>query len=121
MPDLNIKIGGHDFQMACSPGEEAALEAAANLLDQEAKDLNSNNQKLPESKMLLMISLIMADKLLNQDKSPANVGNSMSDHNITEHSTNSDRSPVLSKQSFNRLSELVTQAEAIANYIEEKT
>ena len=51
MPDLNIKIGGHDFQMACSPGEEAALEAAANLLDQEAKDLNSNNQKLPESKM----------------------------------------------------------------------
>ena len=37
MPDLNIKIGGYDFQMACSPGEEAALESAANLLDQEAK------------------------------------------------------------------------------------
>ena len=31
MPDLNIKIGGHEFQMACSPGEEAALEAASQL------------------------------------------------------------------------------------------
>ena len=107
--------------MACSPGEESALEAAANLLDQEAKDLNSNNQKLPESKMLLMISLIMADKLLNQDKSPENAENLMSDHNNTEHSKNSYRNPILSKQPFNRLSELVTQAEAIANYIEEKT
>jgi cell division protein ZapA (FtsZ GTPase activity inhibitor) len=36
--------------MACSPGEEAALEAAANLLDQEAKDLNSNNQKITRIK-----------------------------------------------------------------------
>ena len=27
--------------MACSPGEEAALESAANLLDQEAKKLSA--------------------------------------------------------------------------------
>ena len=107
MPDLNIKIGGYDFQMACSPGEEAALESAANLLDQEAKKLSSNNQKLSESKMLLIISLIMADEVINQAKN-------------SKTSINSNSSSSISEESFNRLTELITQAEVIASDIEEK-
>ena len=49
MPDLNFKIGGHEFQMACSPGEEAALEAAANLLDQEEAFITYSRTSLVSS------------------------------------------------------------------------
>ena len=62
MPEVNIDIGGRSFEVACQDGEEHFLQSAANLLDAEAQVINSQIGRLPESRMLLMSGLMLADK-----------------------------------------------------------
>jgi cell division protein ZapA len=62
MPDLKITIGGRDYDVACQPGEESFLLAAASLLDVEAATLNEQIGRVPEQRMLLMSGLMLADK-----------------------------------------------------------
>jgi cell division protein ZapA len=62
MPDLDITIGGRVFQVACQPGEEPFLRAAAQMLDTEAQPLVAQMGRMPELKMLLMAGLMLADK-----------------------------------------------------------
>ncbi|MEM8803210.1 MAG: cell division protein ZapA, partial [Pseudomonadota bacterium] len=62
MPEVNIKIGGRSFAVACQDGEEHFLQSAAALLDTEAKALMDQIGRLPESRMLLMAGLMLADK-----------------------------------------------------------
>ena len=62
MPELTITIGGRNFQVACQEGEEHYLEAAARLLDTEATTLVNQIGRIPESRMLLMAGLMLADK-----------------------------------------------------------
>ena len=59
---MQIRIGGRPFTVACQPGEEAFLEAAAKLLDVEATALVEQLGKIPETQMLLMAGLMLADK-----------------------------------------------------------
>ncbi|MFN5828755.1 MAG: cell division protein ZapA, partial [Rhodobacterales bacterium] len=63
MPDVDIMIGGRTFQVACQPGEEQLLRAAAELLDAEARPLVTQMGRLPESRMLLMAALMLADRM----------------------------------------------------------
>lgn len=63
MPDLEIFIGGRSFTVACQPGEEHFLRAAAQLLDSEAQPLVSAMGRLPEGKLLLMSGLMLADRM----------------------------------------------------------
>ena len=37
MPNVPIKIGGREFEVACQEGEEAFLQSAAKLLDDEGR------------------------------------------------------------------------------------
>ena len=62
MPEVNIDIGGRSFEVACQDGEEHFLQSAANLLDAEAQVINSQIGRMPESRMLLMSGLMLADK-----------------------------------------------------------
>lgn len=62
MPELDISIGGRNFQVACQPGEEPFLRAAAALLDNEAAPLISQAGRMPESRLLLMAGLMLADR-----------------------------------------------------------
>ncbi len=62
MPELEITIGGRRFDVACQPGEEHFLEAAARLLDTEARVLSDQIGRMPEARMLLMAGLLLADK-----------------------------------------------------------
>ena len=62
MPDVTIKIGGRDFQVACQTGEEHFLQAAAAMLNAEADPLVQQMGRLPEARMLLMAGLMLADK-----------------------------------------------------------
>jgi cell division protein ZapA len=62
MPDLDVTIGGRSFQVSCQPGEEHFLRAAAGMLDAEAAPILSQMGRLPETKMLLMAGLMLADK-----------------------------------------------------------
>lgn len=62
MPELDISIGGRAFQVACQPGEEQFLRAAAQLLDAEAAPLAAQAGRMPESRLLLMAGLMLADR-----------------------------------------------------------
>ena len=67
MPEVTIDIGGRPFNVACQEGEEHFLQAAAGLLDNEAKSLMDQIGRLPESRMLLMAGLMLADKTAGTD------------------------------------------------------
>ena len=59
MPEVQIQIGGRPFNVACQEGEEHFLQAAAGLLDNEARTLMDQIGRLPEARMLLMAGLIL--------------------------------------------------------------
>jgi cell division protein ZapA len=62
MPQIEIVVGGRSFEVACQPGEESFLRAAADLLDAEASAISELIGRMPEARMLLMAGLMLADK-----------------------------------------------------------
>lgn len=60
--EVDITIGGRKFEVACQDGEEQFLLTAAKLLDDEAGTLVAQIGRMPESRMLLMAGLMLADK-----------------------------------------------------------
>ncbi|MEL6169044.1 MAG: cell division protein ZapA [Pseudomonadota bacterium] len=62
MPEVKISIGGRDYDVACQEGEEHFLRAAAEMLNTEAMHLVNQIGRMPESRMLLMSGLLLADK-----------------------------------------------------------
>lgn len=62
MPDVTVTIGAKDFTVACQDGEEAYLRTAAAMLDEEAQSLVGQIGRLPETRMLLMAGLMLADR-----------------------------------------------------------
>ena len=65
MPEVTIHIGGRSFDVACQDGEEHFLHSAAKMLDDEAQSLAAQIGRLPETRMLLMAGLLLADKTAN--------------------------------------------------------
>ena len=63
MARVNVEIGKRPFDVACEPGQEGFLKAAAALLDAEATELSAQIGRLPEQRMLLMAGLMLADKM----------------------------------------------------------
>jgi len=62
MPEIILEIGGRNFTLACDPGEEASLKSAAEMLAAEARRLEDAIGRVPESRMLLMAGLMLADR-----------------------------------------------------------
>ena len=62
MPEVDIEIGGRNFQVSCQVGEEPYLHSAAKMLDEEAVQLINQIGRVPEVRMLLMSGLMLADK-----------------------------------------------------------
>src|SRR6056297_2792249 len=67
MPEVEIEIGGRTFEVAGQEGEEHYLRAAARMLDEEAQVLSAQIGRIPESRMLLMAGLMLADKTAGLD------------------------------------------------------
>ena len=68
MTQVTVRVGGREFDVACRDGEESFLKAAASLLDAEAATLLQHMGRMPETTMLLMAGLMLADKTAaNQD------------------------------------------------------
>ena len=65
MPEVEIKIGGRCFEVACQPGEEDYLFSAASALNEEASNIGQQLGRLSESRMLLMAGLMLADQMGN--------------------------------------------------------
>ena len=62
MAEVQVAIGGREFEVACRDGEEHYLKSAAAMLDAEAGALNEALGRMPETRMLLMAGLMLADK-----------------------------------------------------------
>jgi cell division protein ZapA len=63
MPELDLQIADRVHRVACAPGGEAALSAAARLLDAEAQALRAQLGRVPEQTLLLMTGLVLADRV----------------------------------------------------------
>ena len=79
MPEVAINIGDKKFTVTCQPGEESSLEAAANLLNDEACFLVSEIGQLSEQKLLLMSGLMLADKMTSQSEKLAKAEKTLED------------------------------------------
>ena len=62
MAEIDLDIGGKSFRVACADGEERQLQSASALVASEAQNLVAAIGQLPESRMLLMSSLMLGDR-----------------------------------------------------------
>ena len=65
MTELEISIGGRIFSVACDNEEQEKVKEAASLINEEADSNQSQLGRLPESKMLLLSALMIADRLVD--------------------------------------------------------
>ena len=65
MTELEISIGGRVFSVACDNEEQEKVREAASLINEEADAIQSTLGRLPESKMLLLSALMIADRLVD--------------------------------------------------------
>ncbi len=62
--EIEVEIGGRKFAVTCHEGEDEALRKAAVRLDREAEALVDAMGRIPESRMLLLAGLMLADKVI---------------------------------------------------------
>ena len=128
MPDINLNIGGRSFAVACPEGEEASLEAAAQILSADARTLVEQSKTLSESQMLLISGLMSADRAISiqEDLKKAEVEiNNLKlkiEEGSMEKSIDDDKlsSSNLITELYERLSKLSLKAESLADSLEKK-
>jgi cell division protein ZapA len=128
MPDVTIKIGDRTFTVACPAGEESQLEAASSKLNAEAKVLITHSGRVPESQMLLMSGLMLADRAIALEKKLKAAEVEMSslrqsiENKAPEIRTVIEEVKVTSvpEELLESLAELSARAEAAADDLEEK-
>ena len=128
MPEVTIKIGDRPFKVACPAGEENQLEAASAKLNVEAKVLIAHSGRVPESQMLLMSGLMLADRAiaLEEKVKAAEVEMSslrQSNKNITPEIktvTKEVKVTAVPEELLESLAELSARAEAAADDLEQK-
>ena len=128
MPEVTIHIGGRAFQVACQEGEEKYLQAAAKMLDDEARVLSDQIGRMPEARMLLMAGLMLADKTAAVEDKIKLMETKLSERDAEIDNLKSSPSPeperievpVVPEVVTDTLAELAARAEALAASVEEK-
>ena len=128
MPEVTIQVGGRDFEVACQEGEESYLHAAARMLDDEAQVLSDQIGRMPESRMLLMAGLMLADKTAAVEDRIKEIEARLAERDAELESLRSAprpdpervEVPVVPAAVTDTLAELAARAEALAEQMEEK-
>ena len=126
MPQVEISIGGRAFEVACQDGEENFLHSAASMLDTEAKQIADQMGRLPESRMLLMAGLMLADKTAGLEDQVRALQAEMAEVRAQVETLQSQPAPeprrvevpVVPTQVTDALAELAARAEALADQVE---
>jgi cell division protein ZapA len=121
MPEVEIKIGGRAFTVACQPGEEHFLRTAATMLDGEAQPLIAQLGRIPEARMLLMSGLMLADRTaaVEDENRQLKARLAEMDSRPLPEPTRVEV-PVIPPQVTETLAEIAARAEALAARIEER-
>jgi len=124
MPEVTVSIGERDFVVACQEGEEHFLRAAAKMVDAEAMALLRQIGRMPEARMLLMSSLLLADKTAGMEdqlrKSEARLAALQADIDALRAKPQRIDVPVIPAAVIDSLAELAARAEALAARMEER-
>lgn len=121
MPQVEIKIGGRVFEVACQEGEEQFLHSAAAMLDIEASSLSAQIGRMPEARMLLMSGLMLADKTAGLEdrlrEAAAKIAEMQARLDAPKEKV---EVPVVPASVGETLAELAARAEALADQVEAK-
>ncbi|QQA44818.1 cell division protein ZapA [Pelagovum pacificum] len=128
MPKVDIEIGGRVFEVACQEGEEDFLHTAASMLDTEAAALADQIGRLPESRMLLMAGLMLADRTAGLEEKLQEaeaLATQLRSQLVTLESRPAPEPerievPVVPTSVTESMAELAARAEALASEVEEK-
>ncbi|MGC1495606.1 MAG: cell division protein ZapA [Sulfitobacter sp.] len=127
MPEIQITIGGRQFEVACQDGEESYLHSAAKMLDDEAQVLSDQVGRMPEARMLLMAGLLLADKTASVEDRIAEVRAELAEREaelagLRNVKIEPERIevPVVPQAVTDTLAEIAARAEALAAEVEEK-
>ena len=63
MPEVEVAINGRNYQIACGDGEEAHLAQLGEYVDRRVKELVTAVGQVGDSRLLVMVSLMIADEL----------------------------------------------------------
>ena len=118
MPELDVMIGGRSFQVSCQPGEEHFLRSAAAMLDAEATPIVAQLGRLPETKLLLMAGLMLADKTAAVEDEICMLRAKVAELEARPMATRDVA--VIPPQVVETLAELAARAEAMAAKVEER-
>ncbi len=61
MSNVDLSIGGREFKVSCSPGEEGHIAALGRMIDSKVSGMGMAGQS--EGRMLLFASLLLADEV----------------------------------------------------------
>ena len=79
---IKIEVNGKFYPISCKIGEEERVLASGKLLSEIISTLDDQDNKISESKILLMAALILADKnLRNKTETNESVSQEASDLN----------------------------------------
>ncbi|WP_170338771.1 cell division protein ZapA [Ruegeria arenilitoris] len=128
MPEVTIHIGGRGFEVSCQDGEEPFLHAAAKMLDDEAQVMADQIGRMPESRMLLMAGLMLADKAAATEDRIKTLEAKLAEVKGELERMRSAPAPeperievaVVPPSVTDTLAEMAARAEALASVIEEK-
>ena len=126
MPEIQIIIGGREFEVACQEGEEHYLESAAQLLDGEAAVLASQIGRMPESRMLLMAGLMLADKTAGMEEQLRQAESRLGEQeaelenlrNMSEQEPEQIEVPVVPPEVVTGLAQIAARTEELAEAVE---
>ena len=128
MPEVTIKIGQRPYTVNCPEGEEPQLQKARDALDAEASTLLVQAGRVPESQMLLMSGLMLADRTLalQEQLRSTEAALEQAQHESPEISQEIKtvikevEVPVVPPALLESLAELSARAEAAADDLEER-
>ena len=121
MPELEIIIGERSFFVSCREGEEHFLNAAAKMLDDEAKPILTQLGRLPEARMLLMAGLMLADRTAAVEDEVRTLKSRIAELEARPATaTQRVEVPVIPAEVTDTLSDLAARAEALAAVVEER-
>jgi len=128
MPEQTITIGGKEFQVACQEGEEHYLLSAAKMLDAEAEVLLQQIGRMPESRMLLMSALMLADRTAGLEDQVRDLRSQLAarEADLAEAQSRPAPAPqrvevpVIPADVSDTLAEIAARAESLADRVEDR-